>query len=155
MWQALALEGEGTAGATPVILNAANALQNYENEKKIRIASRVENDRVYVCVEDSGPGVPEDLREKIFDPFYTTYADGSGIGLSIAQRIIADHNGKIRVGSSRWGGAEFVCFKAMVVGFVSIADTSGSAVRFAGATTLETASSRIAMFSRRFVGTNR
>jgi nitrogen-specific signal transduction histidine kinase len=43
----------------------------------------------------------------MFDPFFTTRQDGSGIGLSIAQRIIADHSGSIDVGSSKLGGAEF------------------------------------------------
>jgi len=90
-----------------LINNAANVLKESEGEKKIRVASFVENDRMFVRVADSGPGVPVDLREKIFDPFFTTHADGSGIGLSIAQRIMADHGGTIQVGAGEWGGAEF------------------------------------------------
>jgi signal transduction histidine kinase len=60
-----------------------------------------------IQVADSGPGVPVELHEKIFDPFFTTKEDGSGIGLNIAQRIVADHNGSISLSNSRWGGAEF------------------------------------------------
>jgi signal transduction histidine kinase len=48
-----------------------------------------------------------ELRDRIFDPFYTTKAEGSGIGLTMAQRIMADHGGSISVTTSRWDGAEF------------------------------------------------
>ncbi len=51
--------------------------------------------------------MPLKLSERIFDPFFTTHPDGSGIGLSLAQRIVTDHGGTITVGSSEWGGAEF------------------------------------------------
>ena len=62
-----------------------------------------------VIVEDSGPGVPEDLRERVFDPFFTTKAPGhgTGLGLAIVQRIVHDHGGRIDVGASSLGGAAF------------------------------------------------
>jgi signal transduction histidine kinase len=58
-------------------------------------------------VADSGPGIPAQEKDKVFDPFYTTKSDSTGIGLSICRRIIADHGGSIRIRSSKWGGAEF------------------------------------------------
>ena len=51
--------------------------------------------------------IPEDLREKIFDPFYTTKHGSSGIGLSISQRIVEDHGGTLTVEPGQWGGAAF------------------------------------------------
>jgi len=90
-----------------LINNAARAIQNTQESKIIELTSLSSDNRVFVCISDSGPGVPYELREKIFDPFFTTENDGSGIGLSIAQRIIADHNGSIEVGTSKYGGAEF------------------------------------------------
>ena len=75
--------------------------------KRVKIKSLAKNNTLSIQIGDSGPGVPEELREKIFDPFFTTKDDGSGIGLNIAQRIVADHNGSITLDSSRWGGAEF------------------------------------------------
>jgi signal transduction histidine kinase len=66
-----------------------------------------EDDRVILCIADNGPGIPLPDRERIFDPFYTTASDGTGIGLSIVQRIVADHSGTIHVGESPTGGAEF------------------------------------------------
>lgn len=90
-----------------LINNAVNAMANMDTEKKMRIVSYKKHDCVNISVADSGPGIPITLREKIFDPFFTTEADGSGIGLSISQRIIADHDGSIQVGTSQWGGADF------------------------------------------------
>jgi len=87
--------------------NAARAVEKNEGEKKIRVASFTRKDRVLVSVSDSGPGIPKDLEDKVFDPFFTTSTDGSGIGLSISQRIVADHGGTIAIGSSVRGGAEF------------------------------------------------
>ncbi len=91
-----------------LITNAARAMENATNgNKRVEIKSFARNNTLSIQVADSGPGVPEELRDKIFDPFFTTKDDGSGIGLNIAQRIVADHNGNITLDTSRWGGAEF------------------------------------------------
>ena len=91
-----------------LITNAARAMEKTTNgNKRVEIKSSAENNTLCIQVADAGPGVPAEIREKIFDPFFTTKEDGSGIGLNIAQRIVADHNGSISLGSSRWGGAEF------------------------------------------------
>jgi PAS domain S-box-containing protein len=91
-----------------LITNAASAMEKSTNgNKRVKIKSLAKNNTLSIQIGDSGPGVPEELREKIFDPFFTTKDDGSGIGLNIAQRIVADHNGSITLDSSRWGGAEF------------------------------------------------
>jgi signal transduction histidine kinase len=91
-----------------LITNAACAMDKSNgNTKLVEIKSSARDNTLSIQVADSGPGVPVELREKIFDPFFTTKEDGSGIGLNIAQRIVADHNGTITLGKSRWGGAEF------------------------------------------------
>jgi signal transduction histidine kinase len=90
-----------------LITNAARAMENSNGNKFVEIKSSAQNNTLSIHVADSGPGVPIELREKIFDPFFTTKDDGSGIGLNIAQRIVADHNGTITLDNSRWGGAEF------------------------------------------------
>jgi len=60
--------------------------------------SRPESTReVVVAVSDSGPGVPEDLRERIFYPFFTTKQSGSGVGLATAQKIAANHGGALEL----------------------------------------------------------
>ena len=91
-----------------LITNAACAMEKSNgNSKLVEIKSSARDNTLSIQVADSGPGVPVELHEKIFDPFFTTKDDGSGIGLNIAQRIIADHNGSITLGSSRLGGAKF------------------------------------------------
>ncbi len=91
-----------------LINNAAEALKNRAGERIIAVSTALENGSVTIHVADSGPGIIAANREKIFDPFYTTKKDGSGIGLSICQRIITDHRGSISITGSQWGGAEFI-----------------------------------------------
>jgi PAS domain S-box-containing protein len=90
-----------------LITNAAGAMENGNGNKMIEVKTYSKNNSVCIGVSDSGPGVPPKLRDKIFDPFFTTKDDGQGIGLNIAQRIIADHNGSLSLNTSKWGGAEF------------------------------------------------
>ena len=90
-----------------LLSNAAEALRHAE-AKRISVRTALENGRVVIRVGDSGPGIQEGLRDKVFDPFYTTKSDGTGIGLSLCQRIINDHHGALTVEESAWGGAEFV-----------------------------------------------
>jgi two-component system, NtrC family, sensor histidine kinase HydH len=65
---------------------------------------------VEVRVKDSGPGVPAELREQIFNPFVTTKASGVGLGLSIVSKIVDEHRGTIRVESSPGDGTCFIVF---------------------------------------------
>jgi PAS domain S-box-containing protein len=96
-----------------LMTNAAQALEKQEGQRLIEISSsRVGCTSGYgyhvtVSVADSGPGIPEDVRERIFDPFFTTKKWGTGIGLPITHKIITDHRGFIKVGTSRFGGALF------------------------------------------------
>jgi PAS domain S-box-containing protein len=90
-----------------LITNAAKAIETFNGLRIIGVESYSANNTLFIRVSDSGPGIPLDHREKVFDPFFTTKDDGSGIGLNIAQRIIADHNGSISLDTSKWGGAEF------------------------------------------------
>ena len=67
---------------------------------------------VLLCVADDGPGVPEDDRERIFDPFYTTKApgEGTGLGLAIVARTVHEAGGTVWVDRAREGGAVFKVF---------------------------------------------
>jgi PAS domain S-box-containing protein len=90
-----------------LITNAAEAMENSEREMILGISMSQEGGRTVIRVADSGPGVPPHLREKIFDPFFTSRRGEYGIGLNFSRRVIADHRGSLEVGESRWGGAEF------------------------------------------------
>jgi signal transduction histidine kinase len=65
---------------------------------------------VSVIVEDTGPGVPPELREQIFNPFFTSKKDGVGLGLSIVAKIVDDHRGTIRLDPGSTHGARFRVF---------------------------------------------
>jgi signal transduction histidine kinase len=78
-------------------------------------AARTDNanrDGVEVRIEDTGTGIPAELREQIFNPFVTTKKTGVGLGLSIVSRIVDGHHGTIRVedGKNDPRGACFVVF---------------------------------------------
>jgi len=90
-----------------LINNATDAMGSVEDNLQILISSSQEKDHVVFTVADQGPGISKNIFEKVFDPFFTTKNDGSGIGLSICQRIVADHNGTIKLSPSKLGGAEF------------------------------------------------
>ena len=87
-----------------LISNAVQALEGQE-EKKILLDCRGEGDRVVIAVEDNGPGVPEEDRQNIFEPFFTSKKSGQGLGLGLAisDRIIRDFGGKIVLARNRNG----------------------------------------------------
>jgi len=78
--------------------NSCDAIQN-RPEKWIRIAAKVQGDQVEISVTDSGEGIPESVREKMFQPFYTTkeVGKGTGLGLSISKGILESHKGSLCV----------------------------------------------------------
>jgi PAS domain S-box-containing protein len=88
--------------------NAADAMKKISGEKKIQVISSAKENHVAIRILDSGPGIPVKFREMVFDPFYTTKPDSTGIGLSLCHRIISDHGGSIRIETGKFGGAEFI-----------------------------------------------
>ena len=94
-----------------VLINLiTNAVHAVENGGKVVVRATADGENtVKIEVADSGSGVPEGDREKIFEPFYTTKLDGkgTGLGLPIVRNIIEQHRGQISVGKSDLGGAAF------------------------------------------------
>lgn len=79
----------------------------------IRISERVEVDEkgrrwAVLTFSDNGPGIAEEIQEKVFQPFFSTKEEGTGLGLSIASRIVQDHGGKITLESREGEGATFI-----------------------------------------------
>lgn len=64
-------------------------------------------DKVVIEVRDNGPGVPTELRDRLFEPYVTTKAEGTGLGLAIAHRIVVEHGGEIGYSDAPGGGATF------------------------------------------------
>ncbi len=93
-------------------LNAYEAMGAQGGTLTVRVVPANFNGRegVEITMQDSGPGIPPDLREQIFNPFVTTKRTGAGLGLSIVSKIVDDHHGKIRVGGELGEGATFRVF---------------------------------------------
>ncbi|TYQ16548.1 UNVERIFIED_CONTAM: Signal transduction histidine kinase, nitrogen specific [Acetivibrio alkalicellulosi] len=79
-----------------------NGLQAMDYKGTLELSTSVKDNYVVVSVTDSGEGIPYDMKDKIFQPFFTTkpLGEGTGLGLDIVSRIIDNHNGKIEVSSS-------------------------------------------------------
>jgi len=65
---------------------------------------------ITISIEDAGPGIPDELKNEIFEPFFSQAPDGTGLGLAIVHSIINEHRGHIFVGDSKLGGAKFSIF---------------------------------------------
>jgi signal transduction histidine kinase len=92
------------------ILNlAANAREAMKGQGEIRLKTESSDGQAVIHVEDTGSGIPEELQKKIFEPFFThgKSLKGFGLGMSITQRIIADHSGKIELRSELGKGTTF------------------------------------------------
>jgi len=89
--------------------NAAEAIQT-AMVREIRISTSLleTRDMVEITVADSGHGVTQELKEKLFLPYFSTKKRGTGLGLAIVSRIIEDHHGSIRVEENRPVGAKFI-----------------------------------------------
>ena len=88
-----------------LLINAMDACGD-EGTVTVRYAAGG-NNRVCIAIEDTGPGLPADVIEKVFDPFFTTKDHGTGLGLAIVNRVAEAHDGTIEARNSKDGGAVF------------------------------------------------
>ncbi|BBB33576.1 two-component system, sporulation sensor kinase E [Thermotomaculum hydrothermale] len=100
--------------ARRAILNIIkNAIEAIGNDGKIEVFTRNYREKKRLClyIKDSGSGIPEDKLDKIFEPFYTTKATGSGLGMHITYQIMKEHGGEIKITSREGKGTTVsLCF---------------------------------------------
>ena len=86
-----------------------NSLQAMKNEGTLTIRGEKKGTDLMVSISDTGPGIPEEIQPKIFQPFFTTKpaGEGSGLGLDIIKRIVDKHNGKIAFQTQAGVGTTF------------------------------------------------
>jgi signal transduction histidine kinase len=115
----LQLAPDASAWATPhglrrivenLVANACDTLESGATRVDVSVETYEEDHRpwVRVIVADDGPGLPDGVRQKVFDAFYTTKPGGSGLGLSIVRRIVSDFEGRVTVESGPGTGAAFI-----------------------------------------------
>lgn len=97
---------------TNLLVNAAHAISETERDlHRVRVAIRRDDHFIALSVTDTGPGVPEESIERIFDPFYTTKREGlgTGLGLSLSRATLRQLGGDLVVSSVYGEGATFIC----------------------------------------------
>jgi len=77
----------------------------------VTVCTRAEGAEAVLEVLDEGPGIPAELKARIFEPYVTTKPQGSGLGLAIAARIAQEHGGRLEVADAPGGGA---CFRLVL-----------------------------------------
>jgi PAS domain S-box-containing protein len=84
-----------------------NAIQAVDYRGRITVTTRANGATAQIAIRDTGPGIPPGIEERIFKPFFTTHAQGCGLGLAIVRNLVQAHGGSIRGESLPGGGAEF------------------------------------------------
>ncbi|HEX3356131.1 MAG TPA: ATP-binding protein [Tepidisphaeraceae bacterium] len=92
-----------------LVLNAVEAMQESGAVTVRFSAPPAESDakQFYLIVRDTGPGIPANILDRIFNPFFTTKDTGTGLGLAIVHRVVEAHNGTIHASNAESGGAKF------------------------------------------------
>ncbi|GAB4367026.1 MAG: hypothetical protein Kow009_03860 [Spirochaetales bacterium] len=83
-----------------------NAIEASPQEKEVQVVLQQKEDGVWVWVKDNGGGIPETILPKVFDPYFTTKEEGTGLGLSLSKRIVERHGGSIGISSREGHGTE-------------------------------------------------
>lgn len=101
--------GLGDDGLRQVLLNlAVNALDASPKNGAVVLSARPVGDSLCVSVSDEGPGIPEELRSRVFEPFFSTKSGRSGgLGLAISHRLVSEAGGQLRAEEAEGGGARF------------------------------------------------
>ena len=88
----------------------SNAVDAMNNEGKLIISNSIEGDQVCIIVQDTGTGIPENIKKTLFRPFVTTKNKGTGLGLYYCKKTIEKHNGSITVDSKSGSGSTFTIY---------------------------------------------
>jgi signal transduction histidine kinase len=90
-----------------LVNNALDAIEE-GGGSQVTILARPLDKQIEFVISDDGPGVPDEIVSKLFEPLTTTKSRGTGLGLAIVRRMVLIHNGSIRYESSQDGGAQFI-----------------------------------------------
>lgn len=91
-----------------LVMNACEALEGASGERRLTIRTRARDGHVDLEVADTGPGVPREIAERVFEPFVTTKPKGLGMGLAICRSIAEAHRGRLSIETAPEGGARCV-----------------------------------------------
>lgn len=104
----------------------ANAVEAMQNQGVLTVGTRSGRRMVCIYITDTGPGIPPDIRQKIFSPFFTTKARGTGLGLAVVGKAVARHHGKMFIKSKEGEGS---CFQIYLKIYHNPGDTCYGEIR--------------------------
>lgn len=119
-----------------VLRNACESMLNVDRRRRLAVCLGTQELRdpeqgtiphAVIEVRDTGPGIPDEVRERMFNPFFTTRAEGTGLGLAIVHRIVDAHGGRLDVESTREGTCMRVALPVEFGGDRSLRDDEGGA----------------------------
>jgi len=119
----MALMGDPTAlrqAFSNLLRNSAEAARN-GTPVEVKVAAATDEHGTRLTLTDNGQGIPQDKLGKIFIPFFTTKAQGTGLGLALVHRIVTEHGGSIAVSSGDWGTTFTLAFPAPVLARAALA----------------------------------
>lgn len=106
---------------TQALLNLLiNALQAVEKKGRIEVTAAANSETLFLKISDNGPGIPLERLAAIFDPYFTTKPEGSGLGLWIAQQIATAHGGNLQAQNDPNGGAVFIMSLPLRPGLIPV-----------------------------------
>lgn len=92
-----------------IVTNACRAMESQEGARDLGIDTWASDGNVFIAVDDTGPGIPEEMRAEIFKTFFTTKGEsGTGLGLSVVKNVMGRHGGNVSLEEAAGGGARFV-----------------------------------------------
>ena len=87
---------------------ASNAVQAMPSGGKLGITAKCKDPKIFITVEDTGEGIPDDAKEKLFKPLFTTKSKGQGFGLAVVKKLTEALDGKVTVESTVGKGTRFI-----------------------------------------------
>jgi len=97
--------GDGDALLGALVNLGTNAIEACTGTPRLKLMVGVAGDTLTLSLEDNGPGIPPSLREKVLEPFFTTRARGTGLGLAVVRAVVEGHDGTLQIGEGAGGGA--------------------------------------------------
>ena len=88
-------------------VTAAQQNETLPSDPRVTVETGLKNGRLEISITDNGPGVPADIREKVFEPLFSTKNFGVGLGLPTVKQIMEQHGGGVEIGDGQGGGAKF------------------------------------------------
>jgi two-component system, sensor histidine kinase FlrB len=108
----LSVAGNYDAIRGAVLNLVENAFQACDNNARVELGAELIGDRICLTVSDNGRGISADIKDRLFEPFFTTRPNGTGLGLAVVRAVAEAHGGEVIVDSSKEGSTFALCLRS-------------------------------------------